>query len=60
MVKGLFTSTEEIKFQDVYVNGHVVPRRDPNVIHGQRHLNKKCFCHKKSNKGLRVLSGRTR
>ncbi len=31
MVKGLFTSLEEIGFQEKYIKGNVKPPRDPNV-----------------------------
>ena len=31
MKKGLFTTMEEIKFQNDYVQGYVEPLRDPNL-----------------------------
>ena len=31
MVKGLFTSSEEITFQNAYVRGHVEKKRDPDA-----------------------------
>ena len=31
MTKGLFTSTEEIVFQNAYVRGYVKPVREPNA-----------------------------
>ena len=36
MTKGLFTSTEEIVFQDVYVNGHVGPAKQ--IFQDQRQI----------------------
>lgn len=57
MVKGLFTSLEEVKFQNDYVRGNVEKFRDPNV---QRNPAETSICIKKRNTRPHVFLGRTR
>lgn len=58
MAKGLFTSSEEIAFQNLYVLGNIKKVRDPNA---GRNPAKSRLCYKKP-KNVKVSSyrGRTR
>ena len=57
--KGLFTSLEEIIFQDVYVNGHVKKVRESNA--GRNPVVNKMKISKKRNvRAARTFLGKTR
>ena len=53
MAKGLFTSSEEIKFQWAYIGGNIEQPRDPNTTRNpaeMRHLGGAHLYAKKHNK----------
>ena len=57
--KGLFTSLEEIIFQDVYVQGHVKKLREPNAGRNPA-VNKVKVSKKRNIRATRTFLGKTR
>lgn len=60
MTKGLFTNSEELKFQYVYVQGNIEPVKSPKMDLSQVRQNGRCLAQKMKKQNQCAIQNRMR